>query len=41
MHINRRNLNGGGEAVVQCALQFVGNGLGVDGGNSPTTGFKL
>jgi len=41
MHINRRNLNGGGEAVVQCALQFVGMGPTWTVAIPPTTGFKL
>jgi cell wall-associated NlpC family hydrolase len=40
MHINPPNLSGGGEAVVQYALQFVGMVPYVIGGNSPSTGFS-
>ncbi|CAN5231624.1 hypothetical protein BH09ACT2_BH09ACT2_09720 [soil metagenome] len=40
MHINPPDLGGGGEAVVQYALQFVGMVPYIAGGNSPSTGFS-
>lgn len=40
MAINSPNLTGGGAAVVQYALQFVGMVPYVLGGNSPSTGFS-
>lgn len=40
MHINPPDLGGGGEAVVQYALQFVGMVPYILGGNSPSTGFS-